>query len=64
MLKRDEIKLNRHRALGLCLSMIFSENRYALFPDHALASAKLRRDRVHGLGEIDIARGYSARIMR
>jgi len=23
--------LNRHRALGLCLSMIFSENRFTLF---------------------------------
>jgi len=30
-LKRDEIRLNRHRALGLCWSMIFSENRYTLF---------------------------------
>ncbi|MDI3566220.1 hypothetical protein [Bradyrhizobium sp. Arg816] len=30
-LKRDEIEMNRHRALGCCLSMIFSENRYALF---------------------------------
>jgi hypothetical protein len=30
-LKRDEIRLNRHRALALCLSMIFSENRYTLF---------------------------------
>jgi hypothetical protein len=30
-LKRDEIKMNRHRALGYCLSMIFSENRYTLF---------------------------------
>ncbi|MGF6310523.1 hypothetical protein ABIB82_004724 [Bradyrhizobium sp. i1.8.4] len=29
-LKRDEIGLNRHRALALCLSMIFSENRFAL----------------------------------
>jgi len=46
------------------LSMIFSENRYTLFPDHALASAKLRCDRVHGLREIDIARGHAARIMR
>jgi hypothetical protein len=31
MLKRDEIGLNRHRALAPCLSMIFSENRFALF---------------------------------
>ncbi|RXH00129.1 hypothetical protein EAS61_10730 [Bradyrhizobium zhanjiangense] len=30
-LKRDEIRMNRHRALGCCLSMIFSENRCALF---------------------------------
>jgi len=30
-LKRDEIRLTRHRALGLWLSMIFSENRYTLF---------------------------------
>jgi len=30
-LKRDEIKLNRHRALALSWSMIFSENRYTLF---------------------------------
>ena len=37
-LKRDEIGMNRHRALGYCLSMIFSENRFALFPDHALDS--------------------------
>jgi hypothetical protein len=29
--KRDEIGMNHHRALGCCLSMIFSENRYALF---------------------------------
>jgi hypothetical protein len=30
-LKRDEIWLNHHRALDLCLSMISSENRFALF---------------------------------
>ncbi|TGN85515.1 hypothetical protein EOW77_0019380 [Bradyrhizobium yuanmingense] len=30
-LKRDAIRVNRHRALGYCLSMIFSENRYTLF---------------------------------
>ncbi|WP_210161416.1 hypothetical protein, partial [Bradyrhizobium liaoningense] len=30
-LKRDAIRMNRHRALGCCLSMIFSENRCALF---------------------------------
>jgi hypothetical protein len=29
--KRDEIGMNRQRALGYCLSMIFSENRFALF---------------------------------
>jgi hypothetical protein len=30
-LKRDKIAMNRHRALGCCLRMIFSENRFALF---------------------------------
>jgi hypothetical protein len=30
-LKRDELKMNRHRALALCLGMIFSENRFTLF---------------------------------
>ena len=30
-LKRDGIKLNPDRALGCCLRMIFSENRYTLF---------------------------------
>jgi hypothetical protein len=30
-LTRDEILMKRHRALGLCLSMIFSENRFTLF---------------------------------
>jgi hypothetical protein len=30
-LERDEIRLNRHRALGSCLRMIFSENRCTLF---------------------------------
>jgi hypothetical protein len=30
-LKRDEIWMNRHRALVFCLSMISSENRYPLF---------------------------------
>jgi hypothetical protein len=30
-LERDGIRLNRHRALDPCLSMIFSENRYPLF---------------------------------
>jgi hypothetical protein len=30
-LERDEFSSNRHPALALCLSMIFSENRYPLF---------------------------------
>jgi hypothetical protein len=30
-LERDHLKLNRHRALDLWWSMIFSENRYPLF---------------------------------
>jgi hypothetical protein len=30
-LKRDDIGMNRHRALAYCLSMIFSENRFTLF---------------------------------
>jgi len=30
-LKRDEMRMNHHRALGCYLSMIFSENRFALF---------------------------------
>jgi hypothetical protein len=30
-LKRDEFRMNRHRALALRLSMIFTENRYTLF---------------------------------
>jgi lipoprotein-releasing system ATP-binding protein len=30
-LKRDEIGMDRHRALAICLSMIFSENRCTLF---------------------------------
>ncbi|TFV35006.1 hypothetical protein E4K66_29425 [Bradyrhizobium frederickii] len=30
-LKRDAIRMDRHRALGCCSSMIFSENRCALF---------------------------------
>jgi hypothetical protein len=29
--KRDEFRMNRHRALALCLGMIFSENRFTLF---------------------------------
>jgi len=31
VLKRDEIGMNRHRAVGCGVSMIFSENRCALF---------------------------------
>ena len=30
-LKRDEVWMNRHRAFGLCLSMMFSESRCTLF---------------------------------
>jgi hypothetical protein len=30
-LKCDEIGMNRHRALGCCLRMIFSEDRFSLF---------------------------------
>jgi hypothetical protein len=30
-LKRDEIRMNHHRALDSCLGMIFSENRFTLF---------------------------------
>jgi hypothetical protein len=30
-LEHDVIRLKRHRALALCLSMIFSENRFPLF---------------------------------
>jgi hypothetical protein len=30
-LERDEIEFDHHRALGFCLRMIFSENRYPLF---------------------------------
>jgi hypothetical protein len=30
-LKRDEIRLNRHRVLDFFLSMVFPENRFALF---------------------------------
>src|SRR5258708_8674627 len=30
-LERDEFRMNRHRALAYCLSIIFSENRYPLF---------------------------------
>ncbi len=31
MLERDDFSSNRHPALSLCLSIIFSENRYPLF---------------------------------
>src|SRR5262245_21925111 len=30
-LKRDELRMNHHRALALCLRMIFSESRCTLF---------------------------------
>jgi hypothetical protein len=30
-LERDDVSSSRHRALPLCLSMIFSENREPLF---------------------------------
>jgi hypothetical protein len=30
-LKRDKMRLNHYRALGYCLSMTFSETRFALF---------------------------------
>jgi hypothetical protein len=30
-LERDPIRMNRRRALGRCLSMIFPENRFAVF---------------------------------
>jgi hypothetical protein len=30
-LKRDDFRMNLHRALALCLGMTFSENRRALF---------------------------------
>jgi len=39
-LKRDAIKMNRHRASGSCLSVVFSENRRA-FPDQALVTRLL-----------------------
>jgi hypothetical protein len=46
------------------LSMIFSENRYPLFPDHALAptpSWTLIGDSHAGRGSIGLSRGHSAR---
>ena len=47
-LKRDEIWLNRHRALASCLSMIFSENRFTLSGSCFSASSGWRRGpRVH-----------------
>jgi hypothetical protein len=30
-LKRDDLRMNHHRALALYLRMIFSENRFTLF---------------------------------
>ena len=35
----DSTKLNQTLALSFCLSMIFSENRFPLFPDHAPAAS-------------------------
>jgi len=40
-LERDAFRWNRYRALALCLSMIFSENRVSTFPDHALAARQI-----------------------
>src|SRR3974390_1762219 len=37
-LERDEIRWNRHRALGCCLNMIFFGKPLHTFPDHALES--------------------------
>jgi hypothetical protein len=34
-LERDGLSSNRHPAPAYCLSMIFFENRYPTFPDHA-----------------------------
>jgi hypothetical protein len=31
ILKRNDLRMNRHRALALCLRMIFSDNRFTLF---------------------------------
>jgi hypothetical protein len=41
------LKLNRYRALDLWWSMIFSENRYPLFRDHALCSMPAFLQRRH-----------------
>jgi hypothetical protein len=39
-IERDDFSSNRHPAPSFDLSMIFSENRCPLFPDHALVSKK------------------------
>jgi hypothetical protein len=31
VLKRDDLRMNHHRALAICLRMFFSENRCTLF---------------------------------
>jgi len=41
-LKRDEIRMNHHRALAHCLSMIFSEKPLHTIPNHALG-AEMKR---------------------
>src|SRR5262249_50223381 len=46
---RDGSKLNRHRALDLCWSMSFSENRYPLFRIMLWASSQ-RREPLDSLG--------------
>src|SRR5216683_1941681 len=48
-LERDGIRLNRHRALGFCLSMIFSENRYTLFRIMLLEQSKVAQFAAHRL---------------
>ena len=48
-LKRDEIGLNRHRALALCLGMIFSENRFTLFRIMPSSKGPRRAGIVHRL---------------
>lgn len=35
--QRDDVRMNRHRALDYRLSVIFSENRVTFFVDRALA---------------------------
>src|SRR5260370_39268936 len=47
-LERDDFSSNRHPALLLCLSMVFSENRYPLF-GIMLSHGQLRRAGLSGL---------------